>query len=235
MKINILSIVKIVFLAAILVIFTTNGYSRLAGNYSGTGYSDGGSGGGDGSSGGTTAVQSVSDSPIESQVIRGAYFFLQAQSEINALMSVVEISDIEGLNYDLLLSHTEKAITHIKDAFYTYQNLIQLAEQTPYNSDILSLLKSFNYDEFSQDNGLNPIIFNQVTLYLKNGDITGTYRYIQNAFFEMHTMLNQVWLEATMDMTPNLPNLWRLSAKSSETLIFGQYISRVFYRILGKN
>ena len=113
-----------------------------------------------------------------------------------------------------------------------YDTLVMEAEATPYNELVLLKLKNFNYSQFRVDNGLKIEIFQEVEAYLRPGNITGAFKQIRANFRDIISRLETISGEVNQGKMPALASLWDLNELCSSTLLFGQYISRIFYALL---
>lgn len=191
-------------------------------------------GAGDGYSNEGSAGKSTRSSMIETYIIEGGGSFLNAQSDILLFLNKIEMSALKGIDFSELQAIIHNAIYHMREAKLSYDNLIKVAEVTPYNTGVINKLVSFNYNEFCDEKNLNPIIFKKVKEYLNAGDITGTYRKINSKFNKILGLLDVIKSEISLNKTPELADLWKLYQECSHTLLFGQYIAEVFYEIRGK-
>ena len=211
-----------------LFMLPTGGFSRIAVNGSSGGYDEG-----VGSSSEGLAVQSSRNS-LEMYVIEGAGYYLNAYSHILVFLNRVEESDLQGMDYYEAEQILDKALAQLGSAIKTYYYLIRRAEMTPYNSTVISKLMDFDYTGFMEKWNLNSEVFSQVEEFLKKGDITGMYRYMYDQFTTIAGILYSVRAEISMGKISELSVLWRLNEYCSQTLLFGQYVSRVFYAVLGR-
>ncbi len=200
-------------------------FPRILGNGSGSGY------GGDGTSSNVAGTQSQLNT-IEMYVIKGAGFYLDAYSDILVLLNRVEKSDLIGMDYSEGRQISERALDNMYNAIYTYYYLIRRAEMTPYNEAVITKLMVFDYAGFMEKWGLNSVLFKKVEEYLQKGDITGMYKYIYIELTAIVQILHHIRDELSLGKLPELSILWKLNERCSKTLLFGQYMSRVFYTIL---
>lgn len=210
----------------ILLIIPTVVFPRIWGNGAGGGY-----GGPDGGSSNVAGIHSQTNT-IEKYVIRGAGFYLDAYSDILELLNRIEESDLKGMDYDEVRNISDRALENMYNAMETYYYLIRRAEMSPYNETVITKLMAFDYAGFMEKWGLNSVLFKKVEKYLGIGDITGTFKYIYIELTAIVKMLHNIRNELYLGKIPELSNLWRLNELCSQTLLFGQYMSRVFYTIL---
>ena len=210
----------------ILLMIPTVVMPRIFANGSGGGYDDG-----DGTSGNVAGIQSQFNT-IETYVIRGAGFYLKAYSDILELLNRVEESDLKGMDFNEVQQISDRALMNMYNAIYTYYYLIRRAEMTPYNEAVIKKLTAFDYDGFVEKRGLNSVVFKMVEEYLQAGDITGMYKRIYLELTAIVQTLHYVRDELYLGKLPDLSNLWRLNEQCFQTLLFGQYMARVFYALL---
>lgn len=208
------------FALIILMLTTANLLSRLPGNGAGKGYCDPG-------------VEPDCDpdkgnSTIETYIEIGGGYFLNAFSDILSMSNRVEMSSLNGLDYNELQTIVNNGLDNIRNAKSTYLSLIQAAEETPYSQAVISKLKNFAYSDFMIKHSLNSILFKEVEGYLENGDITGTFKRFYNSCVKIEKLMTAVNGEVSLNRMPKLDDLWKINEEASTTLLFGQGISRIF-------
>jgi len=213
---------KTLSIIGLLLIGVNSTFPYICFNGSGNGYIDGKS------EGITITVGSTS---IESYVVTGATCFLNYNKDMMAYSSMVEQSDAAGLDYYECVQTLNSAITNIQGTISTYEALIKQAENTPYNNSVISKLAAFDYAGYLKANGLNSVIFSKVEGYLKRGDITGVFKYNLVQFKAIRDLLNKLKYSNDTSTIPDIPNIWKVNESTSETLVFGQYVARIFSAI----
>jgi len=168
---------------------------------------------------------------IETYVIQGAGYFLEANSCIQSILNRVELQDLKGIDYNELDQLVHRAFFNIILARMTYEQLLRLAELTPYNREFISKLKGFDYQSYMDEMGLNAVVFNQVREYLEKGDITGTFKQTHSKLVAIEGLLAAMKNEIPVDGLPGLPLLWKLNETCAETALFGSYAARIFHAI----
>lgn len=225
-----------VFIVVIMVVFTNNPvFARATFNYTDGGFCvpcdpcdpcEGGTSGGSSLSGVKTT------SSLAALIIEGAGQYMKAYSSYLLVANKVEMSDLYGVNYDELSELITQAIDDTQLTLYTYISLVDKANGTAYNQNVINQLVEFDYHGFKLEKGLNTTIFRKVYGYLSEGDIRGSYAYVipqlENilaTLFEMKSLVQGKQL-------PENKMIWRVNQVFSETLLFGQYNAEVFYRVL---
>jgi len=186
---------------------------------------------GDNNSEGKIVTLTAPAATIESYVVTGATCFLNYNKDMMAYSSMVEQSDAAGLDYYECVQTLNSAITNIQGTISTYEALIKQAENTPYNNSVISKLAAFDYAGYLKANGLNSVIFSKVEGYLKRGDITGVFKYNLVQFKAIRDLLNKLKYSNDTSTIPDIPNIWKVNESTSETLVFGQYVARIFSAI----
>jgi hypothetical protein len=190
-------------------------------NGTGGGYDDG-----SGDYGTDNSLSVAKDSmSIEAYVIRAAGYYLQSESDFRKFLSVYESKDTGEVD---LQTPLRSALSNLYAAAGTFERLIRLAANTPYNQSILVRLRDFDYPGFLKANGLNPVIFAQVTAFLNSGDITGMYKKVYGDLIEVAGQLDIAADGLTYQALPTVEQLWKWSDTFTDITQFGSYAARVF-------
>lgn len=171
------------------------------------------------------------DEQIKFYIIQGAGYFLKSDSNFQLFLNIIELADINGLNYDDLKKVLNNTIYSMEFAKTSYSDLINVAEKTPYNQVIIDKLKFFDYDSFQKNKGLICDIIQKIKSFLINGNITGAYKEVYSYTVESLIYLNEIKEEIDNKLSPDVSLLWLLNQKYSECKLFGQYISQIFFEI----
>jgi hypothetical protein len=218
------SIIKNIFIILVVLgISFVPGNAYICENGAGSGYEEGNPDGG-------TASYLASMS-IESYIETGAGYFLKSKEDTGALLRMVELQNVEGVNLEEMKNATQSALNNIQASLDTYNALVGKAETTPYNSVVIEKLNQFNYEGFAQDNQINGFVWTQVEGYLKNGDITGIFKRKKPVFEDMIAAFETVKSDLENNVIPDISGLWEINETFSEMSLFGSYVARVFHEI----
>lgn len=229
---------KQLFLTVLVVVIivsmmNTNLYPRVLLNKGGYAYEgesgDDGSGGTTGSS--MAGIASASSSTISTYIVLGAGYFLNSQSSALLFLNKIEMSDLEGLDYNDLRAALYSAIANMELAVGAYTGLKQTAGITPYRISMIEGLKAFDYEAFQEANGLNATTFQEVKNYLQNGDVTGLFGEVQTGTENILDQLYTLKTTVDQDQIPEDQALWKLAQAYSELHMTGQYGARVFKEV----
>ena len=168
---------------------------------------------------------------MEILVIEGAGYFFQIHAKVQTILNMLELQDIKNIDYIELNRLVESSLISTINAIITFEELIKVAESTPYNLEVIGQLNLFDYDTFLNENGLNPFIFCRVRDYLIKGDITGTYNYSYSNFKIIKQLLMTIQSSITENRIPELEIFWRLNELCAVETLFGSYIARIFKAI----
>lgn len=168
---------------------------------------------------------------MEILVTQGASYYLKTQMNIQTLLNQVELRDLKGIDFESLNRLIKQALNNIAYAKLTFAALIEVAEATPYNLDVIEKLNTFDYETFMKEWGLNLFIFGMVRDYLAAGDITGTYKHACGNFKEIEQLLLNIQASTLENRLPELEILWKLNELCAEETLFGSYIARIFKEI----
>lgn len=207
-----------IFIVSFFVI-TTPCYPVISHNGSGGGYD----GGGDG--------KRTTYSPIEDYIIEGAGYYLAANANVQKILQMVELQDLQGIDYAELAAVIDSAVFNMMNAVETFERLIDKAEATPYNENVIALLKGFDYNTFMLKNGLNSTIFNTAAGYLKSGDITGVFKHTYKEYLRILETLIVMKFSIAFSKLPELPAFWKLNEAFAKASLFGSIIARIFAAI----
>ena len=206
------------------VIFVLNAHPFIKHNGAGGGYGDGGDDG-------STGIQSVDYQSIEYYIQSGGTYYLEANSQVQTLLKLVEQQEIHGVNYFEMQLKVNRAFYYMQMAKQTYEQLIRKAETTPYNENFLAQLRDFDYDSFMQKNSLNPILFDLVRQYLQNGDITGMFKRTYADVTVMIDLLVNIRDSVYQYGLPGISLFRQLNERQALSSVFGSYAARVFSEI----
>ncbi len=170
---------------------------------------------------------------IESLVEEGAGYSLEALSGYLMLLNRVEMANLKGLDYPEMLSLAEAVREKLAQAAAVYDLLAAVSLNTPYNNTVRAQLKTLDYSAIQSRYSLNPNIFREVKEYLVEGNIRGLYIKAYETMSENEGKLISVCEALEQKKLPSLHLLWEISDSLSNKLVFGQYVSRIFYEIKG--
>lgn len=210
------TVLKVFSLVCILLFSSALVFGVVWGNDSDSGYGGGGK----------------SSTSIREYVIQGAGYFLNAHADIFLFSNKVELAELNGVNYAEMQQIMAAAVQAMADAETTYSTLVQIADGTPYNSEIIAKLIAFDYDTFQQQNGLNAEIFAQVKEYLGKGDIRGVYYRMLSDIRESLALLGELKAAVDAYKFPDISVVWHLNQTVSQSFLFGQDVSMVFHTII---
>ncbi|MCP5051245.1 MAG: hypothetical protein GY940_29035, partial [bacterium] len=197
----------------IFVVSVNPGFAYIMENGAGTGYEND-----DPPDGGTAVASSAS---IEDYIEQGVGYYLKAKEDVDALLSMVELQDTQGVDLEEMKQVVDSALTNMDNAMSTYNSLINKAESTPYNDEVISTLNGFDFNGFMMANNLNGVVLGKVEDYLKNGDITGVFERKIPIFTGMVSSLNAMRAGLDNDIIPGVSGLWELNETFSGMSLFG--------------
>jgi hypothetical protein len=171
---------------------------------------------------------------IQSCIIDGAGYYLQAYSDILLFLQEIEWSNPENVNYDELKRLLNRSLDGMKNAGNTYANLEKLANTTPYNPVFIEKLTAFDYRAFQQSRAAYSIAFIATRIYLAAGDVRGLFMHIKAGTGQILGMLMDIKAAVDMEKFPELSVLWRLNQKTAEIMLTGQFAAEIFDKISRK-
>jgi hypothetical protein len=175
-----------------------------------------------------TFIETVS---ISGLIVDGAGYFYDANSSIYKLLQIIELQDKNGINAETFDPAIESALLNIQKAQDTYTKLVEKAENTPYNYYVLDKLKNFPYNEFQIINRLNKVVFGEVEVFLKAGNVTGIFRKNVEQLSTINKLLVNLKNEININKDASIATAWELQESIADMSIFGSYVARVFKEI----
>lgn len=176
-------------------------------------------------------ITSTAPSSINTLIINGAGYFLNSQSNALLFLNKIEMSEVNGLNYNDLRESLYRAIENMEMARDTYMDLTELAIATPYRLAVIKRLITFDYDGYQTRNGLNDATFKKVEQYLGKGDVNGLFTEMLLGTKNILDMLYALKETVDKDQFPTNQSLWQLAQAYSEFHMAGQYAAQVFYAV----
>lgn len=165
---------------------------------------------------------------METLVEKAGAAILGANADYLDVLRMVEAGNVEGMNYSAIIQRLSDTVAKLKTALDNYQLLIAQAEITPYNPVFINGLRTFDYSGYMKEFGLNPVIFNDLKVFLSEGDLTGLLWYNQRRLYTLYKLALQLKAEALEKGVPGLSKLWWVNERFCDYNLFGQYSSRVF-------
>ncbi len=164
---------------------------------------------------------------IRKYIIEGAGYFLKSRSDLLLLLNKIELSELNGIDYLELQNIIKSVIENMENAKATYENLIAIAKETPYNESVIETLKNFDYPGFQENQGLNNEIFKEVENLLIKGDVTGVFEKFKDDLENILATMYEVKYTVDSNTFPEIAVLWEINQKYVYSLLFGQYVAVV--------
>jgi len=164
-------------------------------------------------------------------IAEGGYYFLKSSSDMDLFLSLIESSELSGPDYKAMETAINSAVFNMGQAKNIYSQLKDLAAFTSYDQNVISKLIEFDYVDFQKQGSLNPTIFDRVANHLGRGDVRGIYSESYLCLAELLEILKSIKKDTESNVLPDLSTLWRANQKFSETKMFGQYVTEVFYSL----
>lgn len=224
-------VLQLTVLVLALLIIPTYSHGYSVANYGEETYtSNSGTTHGEGSSNIQVTAQ-LSKESIGAYIAEGAGAFLRSKAAMLQLLNKVEMSDLEGLDYDSFRTDLLCAIENMEAASYFYTLLKSTAANTPYNPVMIGRLRTIDYNRFQKLHGLNADTFRTVRAYLCQGDVTGFFGNLLTRTEMILDMLYKLKSSTETDQFPPIQLLWSLAQQYSEFQMAGQYSAQVFFYI----
>ena len=175
------------------------------------------------------SIQSLSPT-LGTLSIDAAGFFLQANSDFQAFLKRVELSEIYSVNDEDLKALITASIDNMEMAHSIYYRVWEISKNLDRNPVVLQKLIQFDYRLIQVEKKLIPSIFNEVEMFLKSGNMPGAFEKIYNdtgAILQGMKSLKTMLDSNSID----IPKCWEVNQRFFKAQLFGQYISQVFSEI----
>lgn len=165
---------------------------------------------------------------IESLVEESAVHFSTSFSEFLKITAKLEASGLDKLDYKGLAAISRNSLGEIEFCRDLYKELVNRAEQTPYNSVFIEKLKRFDYAAFTRGRGLNTPLYNKVRGFLVRGDLNGLLKLFSNKTETLTGLVAQVDHEISRTGCVTLESIWSVNDAFAELMLLEQYAARIF-------
>ena len=221
----------IVAVPSILLVINVSLMSHIVANYSPNAYCVPGVDCSTDSSQNNGESMSTGASELTNYVVRGGGYLLNAHSNMMGFLNKIEMSELQGTDYNALSKSLGQTISELEKSRDTYMVLVEISKETAYNPVFISKLKTFDYFGFMQRSGCNRCTFMDVYWYLAWGDVNGIYAHLLNNIEGLLDDLYRIKGYVDARQFPEISMLWKAGRKFSETYQFGQISAEIFYEI----
>lgn len=171
---------------------------------------------------------------LEDEILAGAGNFLDSYSEILKLFQRIELAKLAPLEFDKLRIYVDNAVLKMENARDAYMRLNEKSTKASYDLKIINRLFIFDFANFKNQRGLNAERLSEVSTFLSKGDVRGVYHRVLTDVEQLLHILYRVKNTIDSGRVPEVRILWNLNQLYSRTIMFGQYVANVFYKITGK-
>ncbi len=168
---------------------------------------------------------------IGDMITSSASELLQSAADAFLLLNEVEIAGQNGLNVHAALQRADLAAARVERALGLFKNIIATGKVAGYAPRRIAQLKDFDYGRFALENGLSMETMDEVSSYLRRGNVLGFYRRHARNLQVLLDTLQRIRAELLAGRSPDNSVLWALLQQYNSTMIFGNYASMVFYKI----
>lgn len=164
---------------------------------------------------------------IEDSVVEGAYHYLLAKSHIALLLAQYEKSAKPDFNYSTALGHADKAAEELDASLKHFKSAIEMGKQAGYDQQNIEKFKTFNYDEFKENEAENQAFSEteivQVKAYFAGGNILGAYQRNIDNITSVNVTLGLIRKDLAEGKMPRIKTIWKLLQQDSIATLFGNY------------
>jgi hypothetical protein len=170
--------------------------------------------------------------PLLGQLIpEAAVYFFESTRDFEDFLKEMEKSELYGPNYAVLYAGIEKAIVGMELAHCKYIEILNISNNLEMDMVIIEKLIAFDYDGFQSKYQLNPSIFEKAAAFCQGGDVIGIYNHTLATINAILENLSHIKAILEKESLPELYIIWETGQLYSESEMFGQYVSRIFYEI----
>jgi hypothetical protein len=173
--------------------------------------------------------------PIPGMTVNAASNFLQSNADALLFLNEVEISEINGFNFVRSRDLIDSAIEKLEKTRANYDRMVVIVDGPggpPCDKMVADgKLLTFDYEGLVAREGLNKEIMSLAAAYLLKGDIAGVYKKmladVDLILADLYAMKDMLKKEAQ----PGLDSCWMLLHRYSDAILFGNYVTLVFYHL----
>jgi hypothetical protein len=167
--------------------------------------------------------------------VNAASNFLQSNADVLLFLNEVEVSEINGFNYVRSLELIGSAIEKLEKARTDYEGMVVMSDgpgDPPCDKMVANgKLRTFDYEGLVAKEGLNKEVMSLAASFLVKGDIAGVYK---KMLTEVDLILADLYaMRDTLkkEVQPDLASCWTLLHRYSDAILFGNYVTLVFYHL----
>jgi hypothetical protein len=166
-----------------------------------------------------------SSDTLDKMIIIAAGHFLQSNSDYQVVLKKIELSETGVIDS---INQTIQSITAANAKYFEIWNTSLSLEYDPI---VIEKLSQFDYTGYKLENNLNPVIFQRLEGFLRQGHVREIF---QQAFIDSSKILEtlkeiRAFLESGEKV--DISRYWRLNQMYLEFALFGQYASEVFIKM----
>ncbi len=188
----------------------------------------------DGTSGGLS--HKSSGFTLRQHILEGASALLKSRSDFFRFLDKVELSELNGVDYNGLQETLNAAVSNLEQARESYIKLGYIANITPYNPMVIQRLIDFDFDEFQKETGYNAVVFNRVKEFLIKGDVRGIYNQTSHEIGQVLSGFVKIQGRVDSNLFPDVSGVRQVNSQFAEFMLFAQYVADIFgaIRITGE-
>ena len=158
-------------------------------------------------------------------IIHAAGSFLQSTSDYQIVLKKIELTETG------VIDSIGQAIKNMANANALYFEIWNTSLSLEYDPLAIDKLSQFDYIGYQIENNLNPVIFQRVEDFLRQGHVRELF---QQAYIDTCKILEtlkeiRAFLESGEQV--DISRYWRLNQMYLEFALFGQYASEVFVNL----
>jgi len=203
--------IKIMIVAMVFVTLSSYIYGFIVFNGGGSGF--------------CTDCEGNKNNNLNQSIILAGGQFLQSNSDYQLVLKRIELSETG------LIDSIDQTIKSMANTNALYFEIWETSKSLEYDSIVIEKLSKFDYIGYQKENNLNPLIFQRVEGFLRQGHVRELF---QQAFIDSSKILEtlkaiRVNLESGEKV--DISRYWRVNQLYLDFALFGQYASEVFVNL----
>ncbi len=207
----------------VLALFSGHVFAAIMGNESEIAYKESDSG-----------KKGPGGSSLREMIIVSAGLRLKSQAEWMGFLNCVEMAELNGADFPQMREKLDRAVACLKKSALVYGKIITVAENTPYNPEVMAKLAGFDHKSYRRGKGKRRVSTAKVAELLNKGEVTAVYRYLKTGMDSILEQLDEVKPNVDAGIFPDIPALRRINRDYGNSLMAGQYLAEVFVNLSGK-
>jgi hypothetical protein len=158
-------------------------------------------------------------------IIHAAGSFLQSTSDYQIVLKKIELTETG------VIDSIGQAIKNMANANSLYFEIWNTSLSLEYDPLAIDKLSQFDYIGYQIENNLNPVIFQRVENFLRQGNVREIFQKVFDDSSKILKTLKEIQARLESGKKVDISDYWRLNQLYLDFALFGQYCSEVFVNL----